>query len=107
MSPAMNPTDWERIGRYLAGESSPEEAAAVRRWLEEHRSDAQMIATLDTATQGLGPSEPVDVEAALARVKTRMRAPAPAAGARSFTWRQYGTFAAAAAVILAVGLVVA
>lgn len=88
--------DWDKLGRYLAGEASPDEAAAMRRWLEEHPSDARVVAALDTATKGLAP-ERIDVEAALRRVKTRARA-------RSL-WR-YVSFAVAATVVLAAGLLV-
>jgi transmembrane sensor len=88
--------DWDKLGRYLAGEASPDEAAAMRRWLEEHPSDAQVVAALDTATKGLAP-ERIDVEAALRRVKTRARA-------RSL-WR-YVSVAVAATVVLAVGVLV-
>ena len=91
--------DWDKVGRYLAGEASPEEAATVRRWLEEHPSDARVVAALDSATKNpvYYRSTPVDVEAALRRVKTRMheRVPAP--------WRRYGGFAAAAAILLVAG----
>ena len=91
--------DWDKLGRYLAGESSPDEAAAVRRWLETHPSDAQVIAALDAAARN-APSAPIDVEAALRRVKTRMHARTPS------TWRRYAAYAAAAAVLLAVGVVI-
>ena len=108
----MSPTDWDRIGRYLAGESSPEEAAAVQRWLEEHPSDAKLVATLEAATAGLNSSQRVDVEHALRVVKTRMHAPAPATAepaalAPRVSFRRYATFAAAAALVVAVGVLVA
>lgn len=95
-SPSTSPTpDWETLGRYLAGESSPDEAAAVRRWLDEHPSDARVIAALDAATKNLSPAgeggRDVDVEAALRRVKTR---------AKRTVRRWYVGVAAAAAVAL-------
>jgi transmembrane sensor len=97
MSNAMtghSPPDWNTIGRYLAGEASPEEVAAVLRWLEEHPSDARAIAALDAATKHVVPTRKVDVEGALRRVKTR-------GNARSL--REYARFAAAAAVLLVAG----
>jgi transmembrane sensor len=92
--------DWDKLGRYLAGESTPDEAAAMRRWLEEHPSDARVIAALDAAVGKVAPASPVDVEAALRRVKTRMHAASPG------RWRRYAAFAAAAAVILVAGVLV-
>jgi transmembrane sensor len=92
--------DWDKLGRYLAGESSPDEAAAMRRWLEEHPSDARIIAALDAAVGKVALASPVDVEAALRRVKTRMHAASPS------SWRTYAVLAAAAAVILVAGVLV-
>ena len=94
--------DWEKLGRYLAGESSPEEKAAVERWLAEHPSDAHVVAALDTATSNIAPAQPVDVEAALRSVKRRMHAPAAAKPAR---WRASIGLAAAVAVLIAVSLI--
>src|SRR5438105_3199175 len=93
--------DWEKFGRYLAGETSPDETESVLRWLDEHPSDARVIAALDTAAKQLAPDTSVDVESALRTVKTRMRATSPA---RS-SWR-YAGYAAAAAVLLVVGSLV-
>lgn len=86
--------DWDKIGRYLAGEASPDEAAAVRRWLEEHPGDAQLVAALDAGIKHAAP-ERVDVEAALQRVKTRARARTP--------WR-YVAYTAAAVIVLLAGV---
>ena len=95
--------DWEKLGRYLAGESSPEEAAEVRRWLEAHPADARIVAALDGAiTAPSSRAGTVDVEAALRRVKTRMHAATPASARQR--WRRYAGLAAAAAVILAAGV---
>lgn len=91
--------DWDKIGRYLAGEASPDEAAAVRRWLEEHPGDAQLVATLDAGIKHAAP-ERIDVEAALQRVKTRAR------GSTSGALWKYAAFVAAAAIILLVGLTI-
>lgn len=88
--------DWDKLGRYLAGDASPDEAAAMRRWLSEHPSDAELVAALDAATRHATP-EPIDIEAALRRVKTRARA-------KSLT-RYAGVAAAAAVLMVAVVLV--
>ena len=95
--------DWDKIGRYLAGETSPEEAAEVGRWLEEHPSDAKVIAALQAATKNLAPSAPVDVEAALHRVKTRMRTTTTAQS----RLRKLEMYAAAAVILLVAGVEIA
>jgi len=91
--------DWNKLGRYLAGESSPDEAAAVRRWLEENRSDAQLVAELDAAAVRAASHRPLDVEAALLRVKTRAKATARTA------LRRFAGFAAAAAILMIAGVI--
>jgi transmembrane sensor len=88
--------DWEKLGRYLSGEASAEEIAAMRRWLDEHPSDAQAVAALDVATKHVKPA-PIDVERALRRVKTR---------ARVRTLSTYVTFAAAAVILIVAGITV-
>jgi transmembrane sensor len=91
--------DWEKIGRYLAGEASPDEAAVVRRWLEENPTDAQVVAALDkAATQAATPQ--TDVEAALLRVKARFKA-----DARRTVFR-FSAFAAVAAVLALLAVLV-
>ena len=106
-------TNWEAVARYLAGESPAEERAAVQRWLAEHPADAEMVAALEDAMGRLtlGPEAlaGIDVEAALAKVKG-----APAfgrSGIRVIPFRSrpvpWIPLAAAAGIILAVGLWVA
>ena len=101
MTPPSNPSipDWEVIGRYLAGESSPEEAAAVRRWLDENKADAEVLAALDGAARRAATQE-VDVETALLRVKTRAKAGVSRAGVR------FTIFAAVAAAFWLVAVLV-
>jgi transmembrane sensor len=70
-SPAGIP-DWEAIGRFLAGESSPAEAAAVRGWLDANPRDRDLLERLDAVAARQTPID-VDVESALARVHGRMR----------------------------------
>lgn len=84
------PFDWEKIGRYLAGESSPDEAAEIRRWLEEHKADAEVLSALDAAARRAAARD-VDVEGALLKVKARASGGAKRAGVR------FTVFAAVAA----------
>lgn len=104
-SPGMN---WERIGRYLAGEASPQESADVRRWLDEHRSDADVVAALERLTKAIRIHH-LDVETALKQVKarptparTKLLVPAPG------RWRRWMSrtelVAAAAAILLVAGV---
>lgn len=79
---AMPPSDidWDALARYLAGESSDEEAEAMRRWLARNRESAEMVAALTTSLRALpaavqSESEPVDVDAALRKVHARMTQP--------------------------------
>lgn len=87
--------DWDKVARHMAGELSAAEAAEMRKWLEANPLDARAIAALEAATQHIGPSTLVDVEAALRKVKTRLRPATP--------WRTYLALAAAAAVIAVIG----
>jgi transmembrane sensor len=102
MASPVNPAspDWEKIGRYLAGESSPDEAAAVRRWLDENRGDAALVAALDGAARTAAAPPAVNVEAALQRVKARAKD-----GARRTGLRFTGFAAVAAAAALAAVLI--
>ena len=105
-SPGMN---WERIGRYLAGEASREEATEVRRWLDEHRSDAEVVSAVERLTRAIRGGRPIDVEAALRSVKTRQTPPrqriAVTSPSRFRRWMtQTEVMAAAAAIILVAGV---
>ena len=107
--------DWDAIARYFAGESSPDEATAVRRWLEAHPAEASALRALDGATAELVNSTPpdLDVEAALKRVidrrdagdiipiDSRREAKTPARTiAPARPWQPFAIPAAAAAVLL-------
>ena len=76
--PEAGSADWEALARYLAGESSPAEAAAVREWIGADPARAELVGTLDRMTGRLAYRAPadLDVEAALRRVHARMDAPA-------------------------------
>jgi transmembrane sensor len=105
--------DWEAIGRYLAGQSSSEEARAVRRWLEEHPMDAALLSLLSgpVATAKLAPASDIDVEGALRRIRARRDAPQvvplaqrmPATAVRMpARWRGTAVAALAAGLVLVV-----
>lgn len=80
------PPDWGAIARYLAGESSADEARVVRGWLDAHPADRELAEQLDAAMAfddaGAGRGADVDVEAALARVHARIHQPVDAPAAR-------------------------
>jgi len=63
--------DWDAIARYLADESSAEEASRVARWLEAHPADRHLVDQLNASAVTEVPTD-VDVEAALERVHARM-----------------------------------
>jgi transmembrane sensor len=107
--------DWEAIARYFAGESSPDEAIAIRRWLQAHPAEATALRALNGATGELVNATPpdLDVEAALKRVierrdasdiipidsKRPARTPARTV-APARRWQPFAIPAAAAAVLL-------
>ncbi|MBX7118673.1 MAG: FecR domain-containing protein [Gemmatimonadaceae bacterium] len=72
---------WALLARHVAGEATPVETAAVEAWLAADASRAQALAAVRAAAGETAWATPagVDVEAALAKVHTRMRAPQAAA----------------------------
>lgn len=110
--------NWEAIARYLAGESTVEEQAAVQQWLGSHPADARAIAALDDAldrlTLGKDAEKGIDVEAALAAVNARRNEPtlrvvrgnAPRVMPPDRKTVAWVPIAAAAAVVIAVGALV-
>ena len=76
-NPAAGPELWEALARYAAGESSPDEARTLERWLAEEPSRQALLAALDRSLGGLtaSPTPGLDVEAALERVRARMEEP--------------------------------
>ena len=108
--------DWDALARYLAGETSADEADAMRRWLAARPDRAELVAALDSSLGRLAYQAPpdLDVEGALRRVRTRMNEPEvrPLPGVAT---RRAGTFGPtarrwpasalrAAAVIVAIGI---
>jgi transmembrane sensor len=67
--------DWEALGRYLAGESSPGEAEAIRRQLEQDAELARFVNWIERTASSTLSARPVDVEAALGRLKARRDRP--------------------------------
>ena len=119
LPPRDDSADWEAIALYFAGESTPEEAAAVRRWLEQHPDEAAALSSLNNATALLTNASPanLDVEAALRRVTERRDSAdvIPIGSRRSVSqtparvrvparrWQPFALPAAAAATLLIAG----
>ena len=116
LPPPDDSADWEAIARYFAGESTPDEANAVRQGLEAHPSEAAALNALSATTARLPSATPpgLDVEAALRRVAERRdaanvlsidgRRTASRTGPRTTMparrWQPFALPAAAAAVLL-------
>ena len=120
--------DWEALARYMAGESSPDEAAHLRRWLDARPERAELVAAMQRALGTYRDDAPavVDVEFALRSVHARIAADsAGAARGRPMTvvhgdaprlpprwaartvpaWQRTGVRAAAAVLLVASGAV--
>ncbi len=96
--PLQPDTDtWDLLARYLAGESSAQEAERVRQWLGADPARAQLVQTLDRSMQRLPQAADVDVEAALQRVKARRLEVQ-----QSSAWRRH-LLQIAAAIIVVLG----
>ena len=95
----------ERIARHLAGETTPEEDAALQSWVEASPDNRRYFAGLQaiwekTPALRPGAARPVDTEAALQKVKTRLHSGSkirPMTVRVGFLWR-----AAAAIALVAV-----
>lgn len=76
--PTAPEADWEAIARCLADESNPVEFAHVRAWLVAHPVDAVLVEAVKarTAHAEARADVTVDIEAALAAVRTRLAADA-------------------------------
>jgi transmembrane sensor len=66
--------DWDRLARYLAGESSAAEADEVRGWLANDPARGELLRALGAALELAADPAPagLDVDAALGRVHARM-----------------------------------
>ncbi|MEQ1746607.1 MAG: FecR domain-containing protein, partial [Saprospiraceae bacterium] len=99
MQPIDEHTD-ALIARHLAGEASPDEAAALAAWTEASPENERYLTDLQAIWQQSPPLRPapdrvVDTEAALQRVQNRLRAARPRMVRMATVWR------AAAALALA------
>ncbi len=110
--PPPPPPDSDALARFAVGESSVDEAATVRAWLEANAGDRELVDALRDST-GSGLPGDLDVEAALARVRHRMndraeRMPMNAPShrtVRSISAARGWRIAAAATVLAAAGIV--
>lgn len=70
------PADWEALARYLAGESSRDEATQLEARLNAQPADKALMDSLAQITQRMAAGTPadIDVEAALSHVKARRNA---------------------------------
>jgi transmembrane sensor len=73
----QNDTAWQAVARLLAGETTPAEAAELRREMAEHPGRAELVSALESALEPLrADARPaVDVETALASVMARRDRP--------------------------------
>ena len=71
--PSNGSADWEAIARFYAGESSPQESAAVQAWLAANPAESGALNALSDASAKLISATPagLDVEAALRKVSSR------------------------------------
>lgn len=106
---------WALLARHVAGETTAAEDSAVQRWLASDAARAQELAALRAATGDLTANVPegLDVESALAKVRSRMsqqpsqRSARPRLQVQSIDRaprRRWVTLAAAATLVLAAGL---
>lgn len=67
--------DWEALARFISGESSAEESAAIEASLARHPEDRALLEALASAMSSMSDSVPtdLDIESALARVNARRR----------------------------------
>jgi transmembrane sensor len=82
---ADDPELWEALARYVAGESSPEEAKSMQGWLAADPRRQEMAAALARSlgrVSFVAPAD-LDVETALTEVKLRASAPAVVFPART------------------------
>jgi Fe2+-dicitrate sensor, membrane component len=76
--PSPNPdtlTDahWQRLARYAAGESSAQESAEVREWVQADPARAKLVEAINKPAPWTSELRDSDIEAALLKVKARMR----------------------------------
>lgn len=71
----ISPDEWERIARYVTGETGPGEAEVTKRWVEADSHRAEIVRLLESIVRNVGHDDsaatPIDVESALTKVKAR------------------------------------
>lgn len=74
-------SDWEALARVVAGEGSPKDDLAVKRWIDADPASAALVAALTEqfGASAVVPPSPEEVEHALAAVKLRFGAASSAA----------------------------
>lgn len=102
----------ELLGKYIAGEATAEEEAAVRRWLAENPNHPAELTRFERIWQASGPRQtqaPFDADAAWQRVRGQMQSPGRSATVRPMTRPPLGVqrpgwivWARVAAVVLVV-----
>ncbi|MFN0100421.1 MAG: FecR family protein [Gemmatimonadaceae bacterium] len=103
---------WALLARHVAGEATAAEDAAVQRWVAGDSARAEELAMLRATTGEVPAAEGVDVEGALAKVRSRMASARPRLQVHSTTkstrtrapQRRWLPLAAAATLVLAAGL---
>jgi transmembrane sensor len=108
--------DWAAIGRFLTGESPPQEEAAMRRWLQEEPEREEAVARLDEIINALKrpPISDLEVQLALSQVQARIRGDEVQTAPQAFSseisrtrarWRNASMQAAAVLVLLLAGAI--
>src|SRR5262245_26455687 len=66
--------EWTALGRFVAGECSPEESAAVEERLSRSSDESAFVVAIDRVSKRLAadPAPGVEIEQALARARNRM-----------------------------------
>jgi ferric-dicitrate binding protein FerR (iron transport regulator) len=109
-SPHKHSVDYELLGRFFAGECTPEEAARTQSWIEasaDNRASYEALRSIWEQAENPSESESVNTDAAWARLSRRLgmdeaaqEAETPGLGRKSFPswWR------IAAILVMAIGL---
>ncbi len=72
----MDNEEWERLARYAAGEGSPDERAALRRWIEERPERGAILDAMRNVSRVANPDAPRwDSRAAWNALATRLALP--------------------------------
>jgi len=108
-------TDWDRLARYVSGESGATERAEVERWAAANTTHRETLDSLRRGWSAGGNGHPWNVDAAWSRLSPRLKdvkaepgivrlVPHEAAPSRWFRATRLVPLAAAAALVIAVAL---